>query len=73
MVINILSDTPRQWGAVVTEWLGCWTQDSRVVDSIPTPGMVRFWSVGNLIYTNLAQYTQLQTSTNIVGKVRAMD
>ena len=29
-------------GAVMAQWLGCWTQDSRVVGSIPTPGMVRF-------------------------------
>ena len=29
-------------GAVVAQWLGRWTQDSRVVGSIPTPGMVRF-------------------------------
>ena len=29
-------------GAVVAQWLGCWTQDSRVVGSIHTPGMVRF-------------------------------
>ena len=32
----------RRWGAVVAQWLGYWTQDSRVVGSIPTPGMVRF-------------------------------
>ena len=60
-------------GAVVAYWLGGWTQDSRVMGSIPTPGMVRFWSLGNFIYPNLPQYTQLQMSTNIVGKVPAMD
>ena len=47
--------------------------DSRVVGSIPTPGMVRFWSLDNFIYVNLPQYIQLQMSINIVGKVPAMD
>ena len=50
--------------------------DSRVVGSIPTLGMVRFWSLGNFINPNLPRYTQLQmstVSTNIVGKVPAMD
>ena len=47
--------------------------DSRVVGSILTLGMVRFWSLGNFIYPDLPQYTQLQMSTNIVGKVPAMD
>ena len=49
------------------------TQDSRVVGSIPTPGLVRYWNLGNFIYSNLPQYTQLQMSTTIVGKVPAMD
>ena len=40
---------------------------------MPTPGMARFWSLGKFIYPNLPQYTQLQMSTNIVGKVPAMD
>ena len=44
--------------------------DSRVVGSILALGMVR---LGNFIYPNLHQYTQLQMSTNIVGKVPAMD
>ena len=39
----------------------------------PTLGVVRFWSLGNFIYPDLPQYTQLQMSTNIVGKVPAMD
>ena len=34
--------------------------DSGVVGSIPTLGMVRFWSLGNFIYPDLTQYTQLQ-------------
>ena len=38
--------------------------------SIPTLGIV-FLSLGNFIYPNLTQYTQLQMSTNIVGKVPA--
>ena len=35
----------------------------RVMGSIPTPSMVRFWSLGNFIYPNLPRYTQLQLST----------
>ena len=42
------------WGAVVASGLGCWTQDSRVMGSIPTLGMVRFWSLGNFIYPPFA-------------------
>ena len=26
-------------------WLGCWTQDSRLVGSIPTPAMVHFFKL----------------------------
>ena len=52
---------------------GSSTRSHKVVGSIPTLGMVRFWSLGNFIYPNLPQYTQLQMSTNIVGKVPAMD
>ena len=52
---------------------GCWTRDSMVVGSIPIPGMVHFLSLGNFIDPDLPQYTQLQMSTNIVGKVPAMD
>ena len=40
--------------------------------SIPTLAWFA-WSLGNFIYPNLPQYPQLQTSTNIVGKVPAMD
>ena len=47
--------------------------DSRVVGSIPTPGMVSIRSLGNFIYPNLPQYTQLQMNTDIVAKVPAMD
>ena len=54
-------------------WLMCWTQDFRILASIPTPGMVRFWSLGNFIYPNLPQFTQLQLNTNIIGKVPAME
>ena len=60
-------------GAVVAWWLGCWTQDSRVMGAIPTLGMVRFWGLGNFIYPDLLQYTQLQMSTNIGGEVPAID
>ena len=42
----------------------------RVVGSVPTLGMVR---LGNFIDPNLPQYTQLQMSTNTVGKVPAVD
>ena len=60
------------WGVVIVQWLGHCTQDSGVVGSILTPGMVRFWSLGNFFHPNLPQYTQLQMSTDIVGKVPAM-
>ena len=53
------------WGEVVAYWLRCWTRDSRVVGSIPALDMVH---LGNIIYPNL-----LQMSSNIVGKVPAMD
>ena len=41
--------------------------------SIRTLGTVRFWSLGNFIYPDLPRYTQLQMSTNNVGKVPAMN
>ena len=41
--------------------------------SITIMGIVRFGGLGNFIYPDLPQYTQLQMSTNIVGKVSAMD
>ena len=53
-------------------FLGCWTQDSRVVGSIPTLGVVRLWGLGNFIYPGLLQYNQLQMSINLVGKVPAI-
>ena len=48
-------------------------KDSSAMCSIPTLGMVRFWSLGNFSYPDLSRYTQLQMSNNIVGKVPAMD
>ena len=53
--------------------LGWWTQDSRVVGSIPTPGVVRLKL--KLRQFHLPQFASvsLQMSTNIVGKVPAMD
>ena len=41
--------------------------------SIPTPSMVRVSNVDNFIYPNLHRCTQLQMSTNIVGKVLGTD
>ena len=73
IIFNFSHEPYPQWGAVVAWWLGCWTHDSRVVGSIPKPGMVRFWSLGNFIYPDLPQHTQLWMSTNIVGKVPATD
>ncbi len=70
-MINVLFTQAR--GTVVAYWLGCWTQDSRVVGLIPTPGTVRFGSLGNFIYPDFPQYTQLQRSSNIVWEVPAMD
>ena len=52
--------------AAVAQKLRWWTQYSRVVSSIPTPGMVRFCSLVNSIYPNLLQYARLKLSTNTV-------
>ena len=49
------------------------SEKSRAMGSIPTSGLIGFWSLYNFIYPNLLQDTQLQISTNIVGKVPAMD
>ena len=42
-----------------TQWLRCWTLNSRVVISRPTLGMERFRSLGNFVYPSLPQSTQL--------------
>ena len=55
------------------EKLRCWPRDSRFVISITTLGMDRCWSLGNFIHPKLAQFTQPQISTNIVGKVPEMN
>ena len=36
-------------------------------------GMVRFCSLGNLIYPTLPYFTQLQMNTNMAGKVSVME
>ena len=37
--LDVIALGERSWPS---GYLGCWTPDSRVVGSIPTPGMVRF-------------------------------
>ena len=55
-----------------------WNKQHLLVSQVNSPhighgSLLKLFFVGNFIYPNLPQNTQLQMNTNVVGKVPAMD